>query len=155
MTVLRRDEALLDAGSLTFAMLQFAESAAHPSHGATPPDTPRLGAEAYMFAPSYRLVPLNEVPAFLANLPSPALLMPSTTQGVIALLLLDELSGERAAAARHQLANQRAGVDQFAAQLGLTENSPILLEAGDEERVVSLGVLRLWSERFALDIGWY
>src|SRR5687767_6240901 len=154
MTQLRSDEALLQAASLTFAMLRFAEGAAHPSRGATPPDSPRLGAEAYMFAPSSRLVLHDQVPAFLASLSSPAVLLPTTTRGVVALLLLEELSGERAAAARHAFANNRANLDYLADRLGLTDDSLILLEFEDEAPVVSLGVLRLSCERFAVDIGW-
>ena len=51
------DEALLDAASLAFAMIRFAEGAAHPPCGAHPPDTPRVGKDVYVFAPSYRRVP--------------------------------------------------------------------------------------------------
>lgn len=148
------DEALLQAGSLAFAMLRFEEGAAHPSRAATPPDSPRLGEEAYMFAPSSRLVPLDQVPAFLASLPAPAVLIPSTTRGLVALLLLDELSGERAAVVRHNLANQEAVLDHLADRLGLTEDTPILLELGDEESIVSLAVLRRSCERFAVHVGW-
>jgi hypothetical protein len=82
------------------------------------------------------------------------MLVPSTTRGVVALLLLDELSGERAAAARHNLANQRAGLDHLTNRLRLTEESRFLLEFGDEEAIISLAVLRIWCERFAVDVGW-
>ena len=150
----QHDDGLLQAASLAFALIRFADGAAHPSRGATPPDSPRLGEEAYIFAPSSRLVPLAQVPAYLASLPSPALLVPSTTRGVVVLLLLDELSGERAAAVRHNLANNRAGLDHIADTLGLTGDSTILLEFEDEARVVTFAVLRLAGERFAVDVGW-
>jgi hypothetical protein len=73
---------------------------------------------------------------------------------VVALLLLDELSGERAASARHDLANQRAALDHFADSLGMSEDTRILLEFEDQARVVSLAILRLCCERFALHVGW-
>ena len=154
MTDVRPDEALLQAASLAFAILRFEEGAAHPSRGATPPDSPRLGEEAYMFAPSWPLITVDRVPPFLASLSSPAVLVPSTTRGVIALLLLDELSGERAAAVRHDLANQGAGLDHIADQLSLTEDSSILLEFAEEAIVVSLAVVRRCFERFVVHVGW-
>lgn len=148
------DEALRQAGSLAFAMIRFADGAAHPSRGAHSPDMPRLGRDVYVFAPSFRRVPRAEVPAFLAALPSPAMLMPTTTRGIVALFLLDELSGERGATARNSFANQQAGLEQLAGQLALTADSPILLEFDNEAHVVPLAVLRVWSERFAVDVGW-
>ncbi len=115
---------------------------------------PRLGEDAYVFAPSLRHVRREDVPAFLAGLPSAAMLFPTTIRGVVALQLLNELSGDRAAGARKEFANQRGGLEELAGQLGLTADSPILLEFGDEAHVVSLAVLLLWSERFAVHVGW-
>jgi hypothetical protein len=102
------DDLLLQAASLAFALLRFEEGAAHPHRGSTPPGMLRLGEEAYQFTPSWRSVPRADVPAFLAALPSPALLSPTTTRGTVALTLLAELSGERAVWARKTLTNQRA-----------------------------------------------
>lgn len=48
-----------------------------------------------MFLPSGRRVSRGEVESFLVSLPSPALLVPSTIRGEIALILLHELSGDR------------------------------------------------------------
>lgn len=148
------DDALLQAASLTFALIRFEEGAAHPFRGSTPPGMLRLGEEAYTFTPSWRKVPRAEVPAFLAGLPSPALLSPTTTRGVVALTLLGELTGERAAWGRKTLTNQRTGLEEMAGQLGLTSESRVLLEFDDESHVVSLAVLRVWSERFAVQVGW-
>jgi len=106
---------------------------------------PRLGEDAYVFAPSLRHVRREDVPAFLAGLPSAAMLFPTTIRGVVALQLLNELSGDRAAGARKEFANQRGGLEELAGQLGLTADSPILLEFGDEAHVVSLAVLLLLS----------
>lgn len=148
------DDVLMQAASLAFALIRFEEGAAHPFRASTPPGMPRIGEDAYVFAPSWREVPREEVSAFLAGLPSPALLSPTTTRGVVALTLLGELSGERAAWARKTLTNQRAGLEELAAQLGLTAASPVLLAFGGEAHVVSLAVLRVWSERFAVQTGW-
>jgi len=151
--LLQPDDALREAASLRFAVIRFAEGAAHARRGSTAPGPPRLGEDAYVFAPSLRRVRREDVPAFLAGLPSPALLFPTTTRGVVALQLLSELSGDRAAGARKELANQRGGLEELAGQLGLTADSRILLEFGDEAHVVSLVVLLLWSERFAVHVG--
>jgi len=39
-------------------------------------------------------------------------------------------------------------------QLTLTPNSRVLLEFGDEAHVVSFAAVRVWSERFAVHVGW-
>jgi hypothetical protein len=152
--LLQPDDALRDAASLTFAVIRFAEGAAHARRGSTSPGMPRLGEDAYVFAPSGRRVRPEDVPAFLAGLPCPAILYPTTIRGVVALQLLSELSGDRAAGARKEFANQRGGLEELAGQLGLTADSRILLEFGDEAHVVSLAVLLLWTERFAVQVGW-
>lgn len=63
--------------------------------GRFPPGAPRVGADAYFFLPSWRATPRDRVEAFLVGLPSPALLAPTMRRGVVALLLLHELSGDR------------------------------------------------------------
>jgi hypothetical protein len=151
--VLQPDDSLRDAAALTFAVMRFAEGAAHPPR-VQPEGLPRLGEETWIFVPSNRRVSFEDVPAFLAGLPSPALLCPTTTRGIVALHLLSELSGERASGARKNFANQRAGLQEMADQLGLTPESRIVFESGDETHVVSLAVLTLFIERFLVDIGW-
>src|SRR5512134_2729378 len=153
-SLLQPDDALRHAASLTFAIIRFAEGAAHAARSSTTPGMPRLGEDAYVFAPSLRRVHREDVPAFLAGLSSPALLFPTTTRGVVVLQLLSELSGDRAASARKEFANQRHGLEELAGQLGLTADSRILLEFDDEAHVISLAVLLLWSERFAVHVGW-
>ena len=145
--MLRSDDALLQAGSLAFAMIRFASGAAHPSRGARPRDMARLGQDVYVFAPSAREVPCEEVPAFLAGLPSPAMMMLTTTRGIVVLLLLDELSGERGAAVRHNFSNQQACLEELAGQLDLTADSRILLEFDHEAHVVPLALLMLDKRR--------
>ena len=113
--LLQPDDALRDAASLTFAVIRFAEGAAHSHRGSTARGMPRLGEDAYVFAPSLRHVRREDVPAFLAGLPSAAMLFPTTIRGVVALQLLNELSGDRAAGARKEFANQRGGLEELAA----------------------------------------
>src|SRR2546430_12937992 len=127
--LLQPDDALRDAASLAFALIRFAEGAAHPLRG-TPSGTPRVGDEVYVFGPSSRRVPREDVPKFLAGLPAPAMLYPTTIRGIIALQLLSELSGDRAAGARKEFANQRGGLDEMADQLGLTADSRIQIGKG-------------------------
>lgn len=148
------DDPLVQASSLAFAMIRFASGAAHPARGAHAPGEPRLGRDVYAFTPGFRAVPRHEVPAFLASLSSPAMLLPTTTQGIVALFVLDELSGERAAAARANLANQQNGLQHLAAQLSLTEDTRLLAEFEDETFVLPLTALYMWSERFIVDVGW-
>ena len=91
------DDALVQAATLAFALVRFEEGAAHPPRNYSPPGVPRIGTEAYVFIPSLRRVPRDAVVPFLAALPSPALLTPSTRRGIVALTLVDELTGDRAA----------------------------------------------------------
>lgn len=145
---------VLEAASLTFALIRFASAAAHRMPTSTPPGQPRIGEDAYLFTPSWRSVPNKEVPAFLAGLPSPAFLASTTTRGIVSLTLLDELTGERAAWFQKELTNQREGLEETVQQLGLDADARVLLEFDDEVHVLSLPVLRVWAERFAVHVGW-
>lgn len=148
------DDARREAAALAFALLRFESAAAHPNRASTPPGCPRIGEDALLFVPSWRPVPNADVVAFLAGLPSPALLSPTTTRGVVSLLLVEELTGDRATWGRKTLSNQRAGLEQIVAQLGLPDDARILLEFDDETHVLPLAVLRVWAERFAVQVGW-
>jgi len=85
--LLQPDDTLRDAATLTFALIRFAQGAAHPPR-VSPPGIPRLGEEAWVFAPSVRRVRLEDAPAFLAGLPCPAMLLPTTTRGIVSLAVL-------------------------------------------------------------------
>jgi len=114
----------------------------------------RLGEEAYSFLPGPARIPLHDVPQFLARLPSPALLIPSTSRGIAGLTLVGELSGQRASSARHEFANQQAAVEEVASQCGLSAGSRILLEFDTESFILSLAALRIWSQRYVVYVGW-
>ena len=46
-----------EAARLALALLRFEETAAHLSGASTPPGSPRLGTEAYVFVPSWKPIP--------------------------------------------------------------------------------------------------
>lgn len=148
------DDPVMQAAELAFAMVRFEEGAAHPHRASTPPGVLRIGEEGWVFAPSWPTVPRVEVPAFLAALQSPAMLLPTTTRGIVALTLLDELAGEREKWGRHSFANQRACLESITEQLKLTDDSRLLLEFDDESYVIPLAALRVWSERFGVQVRW-
>jgi hypothetical protein len=148
------DETLMQAASLAFAMVRFAEGSAHPDRHSLPPGAPRLGEEVYGFIPSLRRVPRDEVVAFLAGLSSPALLTPSTKRGIVALTSVDELRGDRAVGGRKVLSNQQLGLEEMVRQLGLESDASVLLEFENEALVFSLSAVRLWAGRFAVHVGW-
>jgi hypothetical protein len=102
-----------EAARLTLALLRFEETAAHLSGASTPPGSPRLGTEAYVFTSSWKPIPRDELEAFLVGLPSPALLVPSTIRGSIALLLLHELSGDRRRWAEKTFSNYLEALDEM------------------------------------------
>jgi hypothetical protein len=73
---------------------------------------------------------------------------------MVALTLVDELSGDRAAGARHELSNQQRGLEEMIQQAGLRADATVLLDFEHEENIFSLQAVRLWAQRFAIDVGW-
>jgi hypothetical protein len=148
------DREIEEAASLAFAIIRFAQGAAHPPRGARPPGTPKLGEDAFIFLPSERRVSSEDVPAFLSRLASPALISATTTKGIVSMHLLDELHGDRAKGARHIFTNQRAGLDDMIRQASLSDDSRVLVDTDSERRTVSVATVKLWTDRFAIDVGW-
>jgi hypothetical protein len=150
------DDALMQAAALTFTMLRFEQDAAHASRSSDPYDQGEMGVDRFVFLPSWRSTAAHDVVAFLAGLTCPALLFPTTMRGVVSLMLLDELAGERKAWAQKTLDNHLVGINEFAAQFfpPLDGNSNVLLEVQGETHIISLDVLRLWSQRFNAPAGW-
>jgi hypothetical protein len=144
----------LEAARIAFALIRFEEAAAQPYRASTPPGMLAIGTEAYLFTPSWRRIPRHEVELFLAGLPSPALLSPTTTRGMVALTLLHELSGERRRWAEKTLSNFTAGFDELTVQFGLSPESRILLEFDEESHVFSFRGTRLWTQQFGVQVGW-
>ena len=153
-TAASTDDVKGEAARLAFALIRFQSAAAHPMMGTTPPGVLKVGTEAYVFSPSWRSVPLAEVEAFLYSLPSPALLAPTMTRGVITLTLLHELSGDLRRWAEKTLGNFAAGLEQTSSQLGLSAASRVLLEFDDESHVFSFAGVWEWSQQLAVDVGW-
>jgi hypothetical protein len=152
-TAASADDARLEAARLAFVLIRFAGAAAYPRIGHTPAGVLRVGTEAYIFGPSWHSVPRNEVEAFLLGLPSPALLVPTLTRGVIALTLVHELDGDRRRWAEKTLSNLTAGLDEMGTQLGLSAASRILVEFDDESHVFSFAAVRHYAQQFAVDVG--
>src|SRR5258708_16239937 len=97
------DDVRLEAARLAAALIRFAQVAAHPLKTSTPPGSLRVGTEAYVFMPSSRWVPRDQLETFLVSLPSPALLAPTTIRGMIALPLLPDLIADPRPAFDHHL----------------------------------------------------
>lgn len=153
MTASTLGNSRLEVARLAFAIVRCASDAAHPRIGSVPPGEPRLGTEAWVFAPGRRL-PSGDVEAFLAALPSPALLTPTLSRGEVDLTLVQELGGERRRAAEHICSNAVACFDEMTSQLGLTSASRILLEFNNESHVFSCAVVREWAGELPVSIGW-
>jgi len=148
------DDLRLEAARIAFALIRFEEVAAHPAGASTPPGSLRVGTEEYVFLPSWRAVPRNEVETFLVGLPSPALLAPTTSRGVVALMLLHELSGDRRRWAEETLSNFAGGLEEIGPRLGLSPTSRILLEFDEESHVFSFAGVREWTQQFPVRVGW-
>jgi len=148
------DHVRSEAARLAAALIRFAQVAAHPMQGSTPPGSSQVGTDAYVFAPSGRRVSRDEVETFLLGVQSPALLAPTTMRGVIALILLHELSGDRRRGFQHESDNQAAGVQEMGTQLGLSPTSRILVEFDDESLVFSFAAVRESVQRFVVQVGW-
>lgn len=148
------DELRLEAARIASALIRFDEVLAHPLSHNPPSGIPVVGTDAYVFIPSWRTVLRQEVESFLVGLPSPALLSPTLIRGMVALTLLHELSGERRRWAEKTLSNFTAGFDEQSAQLHLSPDSRILLEFDAESHVLSYAGTRLWTQQFAVQVGW-
>ena len=143
-----------EAARLASAALRFAEGAAHLSSAYTPAGSPVLGRDSYIFAPGRRHVMRAQIENFLVSLPSAAFLHPTTTRGVIALSLLDELSGDRHRWGVHALNEVGAGVERLGAAHGLSLTSRVLLEFEEESHVFDLATVREYLSQFHVDVGW-
>jgi hypothetical protein len=142
------------AAELAFEILLFEQGAAHEDRSYLPKGMARLGEDAFAFLPSARRIAPADVPAFLAGLSSPAMLATTTTRGVYALLLLDEMAGSRRTGFERGLANQEEVVEQLAKQLELSDGSLVSIEFADRRRVLTLAVVREWARRFVTTVGW-
>ncbi|MBL0172130.1 MAG: hypothetical protein IPP90_15680 [Gemmatimonadaceae bacterium] len=144
-----------DAARLAYALLRMEEPMASILRTCKRADAPVLGEDAYSFTPSWELIPRAEIVPFLVSLPSPALLAPTTTRGVVALTLLHELTGDRRRWGEKVLSNFSAGLDRFILQLGLTDDTDVLLEFEQETEVYSLAAVRMWTQQYGvLQVGW-
>ena len=148
------DDALVQAAALAFAMVRFEEGAAHPPPWFTPPGQLKLGNEGWIFTPGRRPVPRDEVPRVLATLGSPALLFPTTVRGIVALMLVHELSGGRQRWAEQLLRSQMASVDEAIRRLDLPDQAPVVLQFSDEELVLPVAALRVWGRQFVVNMRW-
>lgn len=145
------DDLLLEAATLAATVLRYEERAAH-QRGSHPPDgMPVIGEDAYLFPPSSRRVPRDQIPEFLAALPCPALLGPTTMRGTVTLTLLRELSGDRRASILHDLDNQVAGLRAMAPG---ADSDRVLVAFDDQAHLFTLGAVRLWASRFGILVGW-
>ena len=148
------DDVRLAAARLAAALIRFEQVAAHPMGGSPPPGALRVGIDAYIFMPSLRRVPLDQVETFLVGLPSPAMLAPTTRRGMIALTLLHELSGDRRRGFEHELDNFAAALAEIGAQLGISPTSRILVEFDEESHVFSFAAVREWTQQLVVTVGW-
>lgn len=143
-----------EAAKIAFALIRFDEVLAYPPTHHTAPGAPVVGRDAYVFMPSGLAVPRHQVEAFLVALPSPALLSPTLTRGMVALTLVHELGGDRRRWAEKTLSNFTNGFDELSGQLRLSADCRILLEFDSESHVLSHAGVRLWTHQFAVQVGW-
>ena len=144
-------ESLEQAATLAFALLRFETGAGNESlAGAAPDDV--LGRDAFIFLPVVRRVGYADVVPYLAACPSPAILVPSSTRGMVALLLLSELTDDRRRWAENLFQDYRNSLRAAADRLGLTPASSIVFEFDDEAHDFSFATLSLCCERFIVQV---
>lgn len=141
----------LEAGQIVATVLRFQEPLARPMSKHTSEGMPVVGVDSYVFLPSPRPVRRSQLAAHLASLPCPALLAPTTARGVVGLILLDELSGERRAAMQHELGNQSALLAEWAPG---SDTDRVLIEFDDESHQFSLAAVRLFARHYGILVGW-
>jgi hypothetical protein len=82
------------------------------------------------------------------------MLVQMTVRGTLSLVLLGELSGERAQVARREFDDQGTLLEEMMRWAGLGPASRILLEFDTEPHILSLDAMRVWAERFVVIVGW-
>jgi len=142
---------LEQAAALAFALLRFEAGAAHSPFAGAPSDDV-AGRDGFTFLPVVRRVPVADVVPYLASLPSPAILVSSSPRGMVALLLLAELTGDRRKWAESLFEDYRRALLAAADRLGLTPESSIVFEFDDEVHIFSFATLRLFCERFIVHV---
>ncbi len=145
------DERGLEAAEIVAAMLRFQEPLAKPMSTHTPEGMPVVGVDSYLFLPSPRPVRRDQLAAHLASLPCPALLAPTTARGIVGLILLNELTGERRTVMERELDNQSALLAESAPG---SETDRVLLEFDDESHLFSLAAVRLLARCYGILVGW-
>jgi hypothetical protein len=145
------DPQLAEAASIAFAMLRFEMGAANTrfTRGA---GEGTLGVDTFIFLPVGRPVSRDLVVPYLASCPSPVLLVPTTTAGVVTLLLLSELESDRRQWAQHIFDNYLSIHAEKGEQLNLSAESRVVMEFDEEAHVFSWGTLALMLERFAVQV---
>lgn len=141
----------LESAEIAAAMLRFQEPLANPMGTSIPPGMPIVGVDSYAFLPSPRPVMRDKMAAHLAALSSPALIAPTTARGIVSLILLQELAGERRSAMQRELDNQSSMLSELAPG---PDTDRVLLEFDEESHVFALGALRLWARRYGILVGW-
>lgn len=141
-----RDVIRHEAARLAFAVIRYESGAAHPLQ--------RQDPNVFSFLPSWRQIPAGEVENFLVGLPSPALFYHTTIRQTVAMLLLNELSGDRRKWGEKSLSNSTACFDSVCEQLGLNPTVRFLLECNGESSVFSYAAVRYWTANFGSPSGW-
>jgi hypothetical protein len=141
-----RDEVRHEAARLAFTVIRYESGAAHPLQ--------RQDPDLYSFLPSWRQIPAGEVEKFLIGLPSPALFYHTTIRQTVAMLLLNELSGDRRKWGEKTLSNFTSCFDTGCEQLGLSAQTRFLLECNGETLVFSHAAVRYWTAQFGSPSGW-
>jgi hypothetical protein len=132
-------------------MLRFQEPLAHLLSKHPVEGQPNIGVDTYSFIPSPRMFPRDQLAAQLAGLPGPSLIAPTTARGIVTVLLLHELGGDRHARVEKEFANQ---VGLLAEAAPGADADRVLLEFDDETHVFSLAALRYWARQYMVLVGW-
>jgi hypothetical protein len=135
-------------------MLRFTQPAAHAFPSRSNGEGSEPGVDWFVFSPSWRKTPKDEVIPFLLSQGSPLMIFPTLYRGSVGLLVLDEVRDERKKWFQKTLDNQVAGVHQCAIQLNLVGESRVLLEFAEEEHLFSFAILQEWAKRYCVGIGW-
>lgn len=143
----------LAAARLAAAMLRFQEPLASLMKHSTPAGQPELGVDCYAFMPYPKRVLREDLPAFLASLPSAVMLAPTIIRGIVSISLLEELSPDRRTSMQHDLDNQQS-IFGDVVPMDASDGDRVLLEFDDESHQFSLGAVRLWAGRYGILVGW-
>ena len=139
-----RAAALITAMMLRFPQDTLPRAGSQRLNPREDPSTPAL-----TLLPDGRRFEADQFVDWLQESPKPLVATPTYRRGSIAAW-----TGVQSPSIEHELENQRKAMADSAGELGLADDTSVLLDTGAEAAVFRFSDLRLWASTYAVAVGW-